>query len=316
MTSGDFVSAALLREAALGAAPLLVASSGELVSELGGVLNLGLAGLVVMGAATAATVTYVIGNSGLDPLVGILAAGGVGALLGLLIAYLTITVRINQVTVGLTMFILLTGLADVVYRVGIGVTSTSIHIETLPNLDIPGLSAIPFIGKVLFQHSLYFYIAVVAAVPFLWAIFKTHAGLRLRATGENPRAVDALGINVFRIRYIAVILGSALACVAGAYFPLVLTGSYDATSAIGQGWIALMLVIFGRWRPLPLILGVILFGYIGALQAQLTVELKTVPPDVFLMLPYVLALVVLVATYGRATQPASLVKPYDREARS
>lgn len=315
MDAGTLVSANLLREAALASTPLLVAGTGELVGELGGTLNLGLAGLVATGASVAATVTYVTGNSGVDPLWGLLAAAGAGGVLGLLFAYVTATLRIHQVTAGLTMFILTTGLADLIYRMGIGVTSTSIHIKTLPRTDIPGLADIPFLGRVFFTQPIYSYIAVAVLLPFLWMIFRTHAGLRLRAVGENPRAVDSLGMNVFKIRYTSIVVGSALACVAGAYFPLVLTGGYDATGAIGQGWIALMLVIFGRWRPIPLVLGVALFGYIGAVQSQLQVSVKSVAPDFFLMLPYVLALVVLVVTYGRAVQPASLVRPYEREAR-
>jgi len=315
MDAGQFFSANLLRGAVLAATPLFVAGTGELITELGGTLNLGLAGLVVTGASVGATVTYVLGNAGIDPLWGILAAAAAGCLLGLLISYATVTLKIHQVTIGLTIFILTSGLADLIYRIGIGVTSTSIHIETLPNLRVPGLATIPILGRVLFTQTLYGYLAVALLMPLLWLLFRTNGGLRLRAVGENPRAVDSLGMNVFRIRYVSIVAGCMLACVGGAYFPLAFTGSYDPTSAIGQGWIALMLVIFGRWRPIPFLLGVGLFGYIGALQSQLMVTVQSVPPDLFLMLPYVLAMVVLVATYGRAVQPASLVKPYEREAR-
>ncbi|MCL6549422.1 MAG: ABC transporter permease [Acidothermus cellulolyticus] len=315
MGFSDFFGSSVLAAAVLAAVPLLVIATGELTMELSGTLNLALAGLVNAGSATAGTVTYVLGNRGIDLLWGILSSVVIGVVLGVAFAYVTVTLRVHQVTAGLAMFILTSGLGALIYRLGIGVTSRAVQFETLPQLRIPGLANIPYIGKILFSHNLYTYIAVPAIGILLWLLYRSNWGLRLRASGENPRAVDGVGVDVFRVRYISIVIGSTLASLGGAYLSLVLTGSYSPESAIEQGWIALVLVIFGQWRPIPLCLGVALFGYIEALTPELTLKLSSVSSALFLMLPFVLALAVLVATFRRAVEPRSLAKTYEREVR-
>jgi general nucleoside transport system permease protein len=180
---------------------------------------------------------------------------------------------------------------------------------------VPGLADLPGLGPVVFQQNVLVYAALLLVPAVHLFLHATPIGLRLRATGENPRAVDALGIDVRVLRYGATVVGGALVGVGGAYLPLTLTGTFSDNMTAGRGWLALMLVIFGRWQPGWALLGAFLFAYVESLQFKIALTSKAVPPQFLLMLPYLFAIVVLVRVYSGARAPRALAVPYDRERR-
>lgn len=315
MTISDLLGPQLLSSVVLLAAPLLVAALGELVVERAGVLNLSIAGMVTLSASATFVVTYSFGSAPQAVLMGLVAGAVVSALIGLALAYFSVTLGAHQVTVGLGLLIFSLGAASMLYRAVIGISTTSVRITTTSAVPVPLLTEIPFIGPILFTQPLYVYAAGLLLVAVASFLFRTAGGRRLRAVGENPKSADTLGISVFRMRYSAVIVGSAIIGLSGAFYPVVLTGGFDHFGVAGRGWLALMIVIFGRWRPLPILFGALLFAYVDALQFRFGVMVKAIPPQFLLMLPYVLAIVALVRVYGRAEAPAALTKPYNRESR-
>lgn len=293
------------------AAPLVTAAMGELIIERSGLLNIGIEGMMLVAAAVCFVVTWATGSA----VAGIAAAMGAAALMALVLAFYGINLRGSQITVGLGLYVLGIGLSSLLYRVVFGVQLTTPRVGTLPSLPIPGLADLPVLGPVLFNHNVLVYVAVLL-VPAVWlALFRTPLGLRLRATGENPRAVDTLGISVVGLRHGAALVGGLLIGLAGAYLPLALTGTFSDNMVAGRGWLALMLVIFGRWLPLWALVGALLFAGVESLQFKLAMGTKAVPPQFLLMLPYVFALIALVWIYRGARAPAALAVPYDREAR-
>ncbi|HXF83701.1 MAG TPA: ABC transporter permease [bacterium] len=292
--------------------PFLVAALGELLTERAGVLNVAIEGIMVVGAVTAFLVAFSTGSHA----GGLLAAMGAGALIAALLAYFAITLRASQLTVGLGLFVLCVGLGSLFYRIVIGVRLMVPQIRTLPPLPLPALAALPGIGPVLFAHNAVVYLALVLTAAVSLLLFRTSWGLRLRAVGENPRAADVLGIDVVAMRYAATIAGGALIGLAGGYLPLGITGTYSDGMVGGRGWIALMLVIFGRWTPALVLAGALLFAYIEALQFKVALVAKAVPPQFLLMLPYVFAILVLIRVYQGAAAPEAIMRPYDREERA
>jgi simple sugar transport system permease protein len=286
--------------------PLVIASAGELVTERSGVLNLGVEGMMVMGAVSAFAVSQMTGS----PYAGIVAGVAVGALTSLLFGFLTLTLVANQVATGLALTILGLGLSGM-----IGEPYNGVEGIRLPELDIPGLSSIPFIGPVLFGQDLIFYLSIALVIGIHWFLFKTRPGLILRSVGDNHASAHALGLNVIGIRYLAVMFGGACAGLAGAHLSLVYTPQWVENMTAGRGWIALALVVFASWRPLRLLIGGYLFGAvsIGQLHAQaFGVE---VPSQFLAALPYVATIVVLIAISRNRrltliNTPASLGKPF------
>lgn len=309
------LAADMLRTTIMVATPLLIASMGELILERAGILNLAIEGMVSVAAAAAFVVVFSMGDGLPSQLAGLGAAAGVAVLVGILFAWLCISMQANQITVGLGLLIFGLGAASLLFRAVVGITTVPPRIATLSAIRIPVLAEIPYLGRILFQHNLFVYLGLLTVVPVWWFFYRTPLGLRVRATGENPKSVDSLGLPLQKLRYGAMIAGSALIGVAGAFFPLVLTGGYFDGIAGGRGWLALMLVIFGRWRPWTIAAGALLFAYVDALQFTFAVTSKAIPPQFLRMLPFVLAIIVLVRVYGRAQAPAALAKPYDREAR-
>lgn len=293
------------------AAPFVLAALGELLMERVGILNVGIEGMMAVGAAVGFLVTFATGSL----IVGIVTAMLAGALLALTLAYYGVTLRASQITVGLGLLVLGLGLASLLYRAVIGVRTTPPRITTLGAAPIPGLAQVPILGDVLFTQNLLVYVALLLAPLVHVVLFHIPLGLRLRACGENPRAADTLGVNVFALRYGAVALGGLLIGAAGAYLPLAITGGYSDGMVGGRGWIALMLVIFARWSPLSVITGAFLFAYVEALQFRLALVTRAIPTQLLLMLPYILALLVLIRIYRGAQAPAALTVPYDRESR-
>ncbi|MCR9134478.1 MAG: ABC transporter permease [Alphaproteobacteria bacterium] len=276
---------AILFTITTAATPLLLAAIGELVVERSGVLNLGVEGMIVMGAVVAFVATELSGSVYLGAFSGVLA----GCALALLFAFMTLTLVTNQVATGLALTILGLGVSGMIGENFVG--QPGIKMDTI---TIPVLSSIPLIGKLLFDQDLIFYISIFSVFGVSWFLFRTRAGLKLRAIGDSHGSAHALGITVIRTRYLAVLFGGACAGLAGAQLSLVYTPQWVENMSAGRGWIALALVVFASWRPLRVLAGAYLFGAvtIGQLHAQ---ALGFGIPSQFLSaLPYLATIVVLV----------------------
>jgi simple sugar transport system permease protein len=293
------------------ATPILLAALGELVTERAGILNLGLEGMMLMGAFAGFVVGYFTGSLW----GGVAAALASGALLGLLMGFMVATLKVDQTVTGLALNLLSSGVTFYVYRLAFKDVSAT----NLPNLRIfevgriPGLSQIPILGEVVFSQHVLTYIAL-ALVPLIWfGLYRTKFGLELRVMGENPRAVDMRGANVALRQYLAVIFGGMLAAAGGAFLTLASAGLFVPQISGGRGWIALALVIFGNWKPAQILLGALFFGLIDSFQLQLQAVGVDLPYQLLLTLPYVLTILVLVGSRGRTRAPLALGVPYMRE---
>ena len=279
------IAESILLTIATAATPLLIAAIGELVVERSGVLNLGVEGMMVMGAVCGFAAATLTGSPWIGVLAGILA----GAAFSLLFAFLTLSIATNQVATGLSLTLLGLGLSGMVGESFVGMAGTK-----LPSLHIPGLSDIPLIGKLVFGQDPIFYISIVLTAGVVWFLFRTRTGLTLRSIGDNHGSAHALGIPVIRYRYLAVLFGGACAGLAGAHLSLVYTPQWVENMTAGRGWIALALVVFASWRPLRVLAGAYLFGAvtIGQLHAQaLGIG---IPSQLLSSLPYLATIVVLV----------------------
>ena len=282
--------------------PLLLAATGELVVERSGVLNLGVEGMMIMGAVAGFATAQVTGN----PYLGALAAMGAGALFSLLFAFLTLTLVANQVATGLALTILGIGLSGMIGEGFVG--QPGIRMD---GLDIPLLSDIPLIGQLFFGQDLIFYVSITLVFGVYWFLFKTRAGLTLRSVGDNHTSAHALGINVIKVRYLAVLFGGACAGLAGAHLSLVYVPQWVEGMTAGRGWIALALVVFASWRPGRVLIGAYLFGAVTIGQFHAQAVGIPIPAQFLTSLPYIATIVVLVliARNRRMTMlntPASL----------
>lgn len=297
---------AVLLTIATAATPLLIAAVGELVVERSGVLNLGVEGMMVMGAVTGFAIALMTGSAWL----GLIAAIIVGALFSLLFGFLTLTLVTNQVATGLALTLLGLGFSGMLGEGFVGQPGVK-----LASIYIPGLSDIPLVGKLLFGQDPVFYISIALTAGVVCFLFKTRAGLTLRSVGDNHGSAHALGISVIGIRYLAVMFGGACAGLAGAYLSLVYTPQWTENMTAGRGWIALALVVFASWRPWRVLAGAYLFGAvtIGQLHAQALGF--GIPSQLLSSLPYVATIIVLVliSRNKRLTMmntPASLGRPF------
>jgi simple sugar transport system permease protein len=289
------------------AMPVLLAVLGEIFTERSGVLNLGLEGIMAMGAFAGFAGGFASGNAWL----GLMAGLAAGALMGLIMAFFSVTLKTNQVVTGISLVILGSGLSAFMYRELFGISSRPPRVEGVADLNIPVLSQIPVVGPILFQHSVVVYLAVLLVVLSWAALFRTTWGLKVRAVGEAPSAADTSGINVAHIRYVCVIVGSALAGLGGAVLSVAQMGLFVENMVAGRGWIAIALVIFARWRPSLALAGALLFGVADALQFRLqALGFAAVPYEFLLMLPYLLTILVLVGSSKRQAGPAALGEPY------
>ncbi|KUK13967.1 MAG: ABC transporter permease [Synergistetes bacterium] len=291
--------------------PLLYATLGEIFAERSGVLNLGLEGLMLVGALAGFVGSYVTSSVWF----GVLLALLVGGMLAFLYAFLTVTLRVNQVVAGLALTMLGMGLSGYYGQSFIGKTAPQFS-----PVPVPLLSKIPFVGDVLFYHDPLVYLAYIL-VPLSWFyIFKTRFGMNLRAVGEDPKAADAVGINVFKTRYIYVTFGGMLTSLGGAYLSLAYTSMWIENMSAGRGWIAVALVIFSAWDPLRALLASYLFGGVASLQLRIQAMGSAISPHLLMMLPYALTIAVLsfISSEGvrrRIGAPVALMKPYSREER-
>ena len=267
------------------AMPLVYAGLGELVAERSGVLNLGVEGMMAVGAVVGFIAGYATGV----PVLGLLASIVAGMAMASLFALLTLILVANQVASGLALTLFGLGLSAM-----IGDTYISVPGLGLSRIHIPGLSDIPFFGPILFGEDPLVYLAIALAIGLGWFLFRTRGGLILRATGDNHSSAHALGYNVARTRFLAVLFGGACAGLAGGYLSIVYTPQWVPNMTAGRGWIALALVVFGTWLPFRVAIGALLFGAISILQLSAQGHGIAIPPQFLAALPYLTTVVVLV----------------------
>ena len=285
--------------------PIVLGALGGIFSERAGVVNIAIEGLML----TAAFTGFLVGATSGNVWLGVLAAILTGALMALLHGALSIHLRVDQIISGTVINILSVGLTGYFY------TSNVTLPGKLPSLSIPLLSQIPVLGPVLFDNPPITYLALILVVVTHVVLYGTQWGLRLRAVGENPRAADTVGINVIATRYANVMIGGALAGLAGAFLSLEAVGSFERLMTNGRGFIALAAMIFGNWNPFGAWAAALLFGFANALQSQLQfLGLGNVIPHQFIgLLPYVMTIIVLAGFVGRARPPAAVGQPYTKE---
>ncbi|CAI9405514.1 hypothetical protein ANOBCDAF_01252 [Pleomorphomonas sp. T1.2MG-36] len=288
------------------ATPLLLAAIGELVVEKSGVLNLGVEGMMVMGAVAGFAVTISTGS----PLLGIVGGAIAGMLVSLIFAFVTLTLVANQVASGLALTLFGLGLSGLMGESFVGQPGIK-----LQSLDVPGLTTLPFVGKILFGQDILVYLSFAAVFAVFWFLNRTRAGLILRAVGDNHTSAHALGYSVIGVRYLAVLFGGAMAGLGGAYLSVAYTPLWVENMTAGRGWIALALVVFASWMPWRAAIGAYLFGAVTVLQFHAQALGLGFPSQFLAMLPYLATVIVLVAISGnrRATlfnTPSSLGKPF------
>jgi general nucleoside transport system permease protein len=278
--------------------PLLLAAAGELVAERAGVLNLGVEGMMIMGAACGFAGAYMTGSTFIGALCGVAA----GTALAAIFALLTLGLAVNQVATGLALTILGVGLSGL-----IGASFVGEKITAAPQLYIPVLTDLPFVGRILFGQDAFVYLSLALVAGIWWFFYRTRSGLVLRAVGDNHASAHALGYPVLRIRALAVLFGGGCAGLGGAYLPLAYTPFWVSGMTAGRGWIALALVVFASWLPFRLMAGAYLFGGITILQLHAQAIGLGIPSQLMSSLPYLATVVVLVVISwlrGRAGSPA------------
>ncbi len=290
------------------ATPLVYAALGELFAERSGVLNLGIEGIMLLSGLSAFVVTVHTQSVWLGIALGALT----GAILGLLFAVMTVTLRADQIVTGLAFMILSSGLAIYLYRIMFGNRSTMPHIEPIGTLNISALAEIPFLGPVLFNQTILTFVMLALVAVCTVVLFQTPFGLHVSAVGENPAAADSLGISVTLVRYACLGIGGALMGLAGAYFPLVELGFYSNSMVGGRGFIALALVVFGGWNPVSILAGGLIFGIADALQIRLQLVDSDIPSQLMIALPYLLTILVMLVGHSHKA-PGALTVPYVRE---
>ncbi len=291
--------------------PLLFATLGEIFVERSGVLNLGLEGLMLIGAFSGFVIAHITKSLFLAVILSMVAGG----LFALLFAFLTVTMRVNQVVSGLALTMLGMGISGFYGQAFIGKTAPQ-----FATLSIPGLSNIPYIGQIFFKHDILVYLSYVLVFLSWFFIFKTKWGMNLRAVGESPKTADSMGINVFRTRYVYIVVGGMLTSLGGAYLSLAYTSMWIDRMTAGRGWIAIALVIFSSWDPIRAMFASYLFGGVASLQPRIQAGGTTISAHLLMMLPYLLTLIILSFTSGEAIRkkigaPTSLMVPYSREER-
>lgn len=293
------------------ATPLILGALGALICERAGVLNLGIEGIMTMGAMVGWLTVFL----GADLWTGIAAAALFGALFGLLHAMLTVPLGLSQHVAGLGITLFASSLSYYVYRLVVEVGASPPTIEPFRPLAIAGLSDVPFLGPVLFAQTAPTYLALAAVAITAYVLARTPLGLAVRMAGENPHAVEAQGLDPNAIRTGAVMVGSALMAVGGAFLTTAAFNSFFPHMVQGRGWICIALVVFAAWRPGKALLGALLFAFFDAYQLRLQHVVQGPPYQVFLMAPYLLSILALVLVSRRGRAPEALMTPYRRGER-
>lgn len=288
--------------------PILYAAMGELITERSGIMNMGVEGTMLMGAFFGFYMAYETGSL----ITGIVVAVVVGGLMGLFMAFMAVTLKVNQTVTGLSINLLAAGLTLFLFRISYEVGNTP-SINPLDRVAIPYLSKIPIFGQVLFNQGILTYL-VYLMVPVIYIfLYKTKYGLAIRGIGENPKAADTRGLNVTRYQYSCTIFGGMMSGLGGAFITIGSLANFLPGIIAGRGWLAVVLVIAGNWHPRRILFATIIFAFLDALQFQLQGVGVPVPHQILLVLPFVVALLVMMGSRVRSVAPKSLAKPYYRE---
>jgi general nucleoside transport system permease protein len=287
------------------ATPYLFATLGETFGQRSGVLNLGVDGQMLLGAFAGFYVVHTTGNLWL----GLGAAMLVGAVMGLAMGVISVTLKAQQGISGIGVYLFGLGMSDLLFQKTLGTVET---VRGFPRIAIPVLSDLPVLGEIFFNHNFLVYLAF-ALVPISWFVLnKTTWGLKIRAVGENPEAADSLGVNVGAVRYATLILGGTLSGIAGASLSIALLNVFQQNLTNGLGFIAVALVYFGGWRPGGVLVGSLLFSMVNSLQLWVQVKNIPIPSEIAVMMPYVLTILALVVAVQRVRPPAALSKAFER----
>ncbi len=299
------VVAGIITSAIRLATPYLYAAIGEAFAQTSGVVNLGVDGIMLVSGYAA---FFVVLNTG-SLWLGLLAAMVVGLLMGLLMSFISVTLKAEQGISGIGLYMFGLGLSSLLFKTTIGTVKT---VTGFQNVRLPLLGSIPVVGDIFFNHSLLVYGAFLLVPLAWWVLEKTTWGLRIKAVGQNPAAADALGVSVDRVRYLSVCAGAILAGIAGASLSISLLNLFQDNLTAGEGFIAVALVYFGGWKPLGIMGGALLFSTVNAFQLWMQVLGVKIPSDIAIMLPYLLTIAALTFTINRVRQPAALNKPFER----
>jgi general nucleoside transport system permease protein len=313
MEAVDLLFTASLWAAAIRiASPLIFATLGELICERAGVLNLGIEGIMTVGALSGWLTVYLGG----DLWLGVAVAALAGAAFGLLHAILVVPLGLSQHVTGIGITLLASSLSYYAYRLALPEVTSPPKIEPFQSWSVPFLSDIPIVGEALFRQTPLTYLAFAMVALAAWFLYRTPMGLAVRTVGENPMAAEAQGIDVIRVRIGAVMAGSALMGIGGSFLTLSAFNSFFFEMINGRGWICIALVVFGSWRPGKALLGAVLFGAFDAYQLRLQqLAGGVVPYQLFLMLPFILSIIALVVMSRRAACPRALMIPYRKGER-
>ncbi|HXW83992.1 MAG TPA: ABC transporter permease [Candidatus Binataceae bacterium] len=300
---------AFLSSTVMMATPILLAALGELLVEESGVINIGIEGAMLSGAFFALAAAYFSGST----LLGLAAGAAAGVAINAILAVLVVNLAVNQVVAGTALDILAVGITGVFYRALFGVTGRAFMVKQMPRLALGPLARIPVIGAPLFDRNPLVYLTFALVPATGWLLWRTRYGLRLRAAGERPEAADSLGLGVRMLRWQALVAAGVLTGLAGGYLTLAYANTFVENISAGRGYVALAIVILGRYRPWGLAAASLLFGAAMALQFGLQALGTMVPYQLFLALPYALAIVVLAGVGGQAASPSALGAPYRPE---
>jgi simple sugar transport system permease protein len=291
------------------ATPMILSALGGCMSERSGVINIGLEGMMLMGAFAAVVGSFLFG-----PWIGLLCGVAAGGVMGLLHGFMSVSLGANQIISGTAINILAVGIPNILVPViwpgHYGISPT---VPVIPELRIPIIADIPILGTILGRQNPVVYIALLLVPIVHFLLFKTKLGLRIRSVGEHPRAADTLGVNVYLMRYTAVAISGLLAGLGGAFLSICYQSQFSSSMTAGRGFIGLAAMIFGRWSPLGATLACLLFGFADAFQAGAQAAGVPIPPDLMLAFPYVLTLIALVGLLGKTAQsPAANGKHYQK----
>ncbi len=301
--------AGMIGSTLLRAVPITLAALSGVMCERSGVVNIGIEGMMLSGAFLSA----LIGSVAQSQWWGLLAALFAGGLMGALLAVLAIRYKVDQIVAGTAITILATGLTSYFSSRYLQKNAALNSPPTFRSIPLPLLSRIPIIGPALFDNTLIVYLMLILVVVITVMLFRTRWGLRTRAVGEHPRAADTLGVNVFKVRYINVILGGMIAGLGGAYLVLSSVARFDELMTAGKGYIGLAAMIFGNWNPVGALGSSLIFGFADSLQTKLAILRVPIPSQFLLMAPYLVTMVVLAGVVGQSRPPAADGQPYEKE---
>ena len=310
----DIFTASVFASAIRLATPYIFSALGETFAQRSGVLNLGVDGMMLMGAFGGFYAVYLAQQNEamsepLSLLLGVLVALIVGGLMGLAMAFVSVTLKAKQGISGIGVYLFGLGLSELLFQQWVG---TPKSVSGFPRIEFPLLTDLPIIGEIFFNHNLLVYVAFALVPISAFVLNNTTFGLMIRAVGQNPEAADAMGVSVARVRYATTTIGGMLAGLAGASLSIALINLFQQNLTAGQGFIAVALVYFGGWRPWTVAAGAMLFSFVNALQLQIKVIGADIPSEFAVMAPYVITIIALVFATKRHEQPTALTKPYER----